>query len=94
MAQSVCVKGSCGEDGGVEVRNAHRGGRLGRTVNGDGDGLGEVVAISTDEGGNLADRVGSKELGSRVEGVDDLDFEVDAVGLRDREDRGGAGVAL
>lgn len=79
---------------GVELCNAHRGGRLGRTVDGDSDGLGEVVAISTNEGGNLADRVGSKELGGRVEGVDDLDIEIDAVGLRDREDRGGAGVAL
>jgi hypothetical protein len=66
-----------------------------RTVDGDGNALGEDVAVGTLEGGDLAELV---EL--EVLGVDTLgrlgvnNVKVEVVGLCDGQQGGGTGVAL
>ena len=65
-----------------------------RTVDGDGHALGEDVAIRTNKGRDLGERVCLQELGSRLSGVNLDNIEVKAIGLRNREDGGGAGVEL
>lgn len=66
-----------------------------RTVHGDGDGLAEDEAVSTLEGGDLAELVELQVLGGDTIGRDSLDeLEVKTVLLRDGEQRGGARVAL
>jgi hypothetical protein len=64
------------------------------TVDGNGNGLGQDVAIGADKDGNLGQRVELEELGSRVDGVDNDSLDVQTVGLRNSEDGRGAGVAL
>jgi hypothetical protein len=75
---------------------AFRGGTIGqRTVDGNGNALGEDVAVGTLEGGDLAELV---EL--EVLGVDTLgrlgvnNVKVEAVGLCDGQQGGGTGVTL
>lgn len=66
-----------------------------RTVDGNGDSLGELEAILASEGGDLAKRAGLEVLSSASLlklNLDDL--EVEAVGLSDRLDGGRAGVVL
>lgn len=65
------------------------------TVDGNGHALGEDVAISALEGGNLAELVELEVLGRDTLGrlgVDNLELEV--VGLSDCKDSSAAGVAL
>lgn len=64
------------------------------TVDGDGDGLGEGVAIATDEGRNLAELVVLQELLRGVGSVDLDSLKLETVGLCNREDGRGAGVEL
>lgn len=69
--------------------------RVGLTVDGNGHGLGEDVAIGALEGWDLAQAVQLLVVVANALGwlgVDQLDVEV--VGLRDGEEGGGAGVAL
>lgn len=73
-----------------------KGGAIGRrTVDGNGNALGEDVAVSALEGGDLAELV---EL--EVLGVDTLgrlgvnNVKVEAVGLCDGQQGGGTGVTL
>lgn len=75
------------------------GGCIGRkqeklTVDGDGDGLVQDVAILTLEGRDPAKLVELQVIGGRVGGVDLNDLEVEAVDLRDGADGRGAGVVL
>ena len=66
-----------------------------RTVDSDGDGLAEDEAVSTLEGGDLAELVELQVLGGDAllgGGLDELDIE--AVLLGDSEEGGGARVTL
>lgn len=65
-----------------------------RTVDGDGDGLGESVAIAADKGRDLSQLVVLQNLRARVIGIDLDSLELEAVGLRNGEDGRGAGVEL
>ena len=65
-----------------------------RTVDSDGDALGENKAISADEGRDLVEGVGLEELLSGLGGVGLDLLDVEAVGLRDGADGRRAGVAL
>lgn len=69
-------------------------GKKNLTVDGNGDGLGQDVAIGADKDGNLGQGVDLEELGGRVDGVDNDGLDVQTVGLRNSEDGRGAGVAL
>lgn len=65
------------------------------TVDGNGHGLGQDVAILALEGGNLAQLVELEVFGADALGWLSLDeLEVEAVGLCDGENGGGTGVAL
>jgi hypothetical protein len=104
MANSAVVRLCCSEGkfavrlgsrwlrGGGEAGKNQRGERL--TVDGNSHGLGQDVAISADEDGDLGQRVDLEELGGRLDGVDELCLNVETVGLRDSKDGRGAGVAL
>lgn len=65
-----------------------------RTVDGDGDGLGESVAIAADKGRDLRKFVVLQDLRAGLFGVDLDNLELEAVGLRNGEDGRGAGVEL
>ncbi len=65
-----------------------------RTVDRDGDALGEGEAIGADQGRDLAEGVGGNELRGVVVGVGQDLLEVEAVGLRNGADGRAAGVAL
>ena len=65
-----------------------------RTVDSDGDALGEDKAISADESRDLVEGVGLEELLSRLGGVGLDLLDIEAVGLRDGADGRRAGVAL
>lgn len=65
-----------------------------RTIDGDGDALKESVAVGTDEGGDLAERVDLLVLLDGSLEVDLDNLEVEVVGLRDSQDGRGAGVRL
>lgn len=64
------------------------------TVDGNGNGLGQDVAVGANENGDLGQRVVLEEVGLGLGGVDNDALEVDTVGLRDSENGRGAGVAL
>jgi hypothetical protein len=64
------------------------------TVDGNGHGLSQDVAIGADEDGDLGQLVVLEEVGSRVGGVDNDGLELKAIGLCNRKDTRGAGVAL
>lgn len=66
----------------------------GPTVDGNGNALRESEAILAEESGDLAELVGLEVLDSRVGEVSGNDVQVEAVGLRNRLDGGGAGVVL
>jgi hypothetical protein len=63
-------------------------------VDGYGDGLGERVAIAADKSRDLAELVVLEELGRGVPSLYLDGLKLEAIGLRDREDGGGAGVEL
>lgn len=65
-----------------------------RTVDGNGDALGQSETILANKGGDLAKAVGSEVLGGSVANLGLNDVELEVVGLRDGLDGGGAGVAL
>jgi hypothetical protein len=65
-----------------------------RTVDRNGDALGEDKAISADEGRDLVEGVGLDEVRGRVLGVGLDLLELEVVGLRNGADGRGAGVAL
>lgn len=65
-----------------------------RTVDGNGDALGERVAILAEEGRDLAERAGLEVLRRGLGGIGGDALEVDAVGLRDHRNGGAAGVVL
>lgn len=65
-----------------------------RTVDGDGDALGEDITIGADEGWDLAQRVRLQEFLRRLLGIDLDLLELEVVGLRNGTDSRGAGVAL
>lgn len=62
-----------------------------RTVDGDGHGLGQGEAISTNEGRNLAKRVNVKRS---LAGGGLNDFEVESIGLSSDDGGDGTAVAL
>ena len=65
-----------------------------RTVDGDGNALGESIAVRPNERGDLAELVRILMLLGNVVHINVDNVKVNVVGLRDREDRGGAGVLL
>lgn len=81
-----------GKRTGEEAAFSFSGGK--RTVDGDGNGLSQGKAVLALEGGDLAEGVGLEQLGSRVGGVDNLNLQIDVVGLCNRLDGGAAGVVL
>lgn len=64
------------------------------TVNGNGDSLGQGVAIFAEEGRDLAKRVGLEVLNGGLLRVGRDDVQLEVVGLRNRLDGSGAGVVL
>lgn len=67
---------------------------ISRTVNSNGNGLGERKAILAEEGGNLAELVGLEVLDRGSAGISLNDVELNVVGLCHSQNGGGAGVAL
>lgn len=68
---------------------------IGRTVDGNGNALGENVAVGALEGGDLSELVQLEVLSGNTLGRLGVDnFKVKAVGLGDSTQGGGAGVAL
>jgi hypothetical protein len=67
---------------------------LPRTVDGNGNALGQSEAILAEEGRDLAQRMSLEVLNGRVGSVSLDDGEVDVVGLRNHLDGGRAGVVL
>lgn len=65
-----------------------------RTIDGDGNSLVEDVAISTNEGRDLSERVNLQVLGVLRLGIGRDNLEVEVVGLRNGEDARRARVAL
>lgn len=65
-----------------------------RTVDGEGNALGEDEAVGANEGGDLGLLVGLPVLLGDVVEVNVDDVEVKTVGLRNREHGGGARVVL
>ena len=66
-----------------------------RTVDGNGNALGEDVAVGTLEGGDLAELVELEVLGLDTLGrLGVNDVKVEAVGLCDGQQGGGTGVTL
>ena len=64
------------------------------TVDGDGNALGEDIAVGADEGRDLAELVVLQVLGSRLLGVGVDNLETDIVGLGNSQDTRRAGVGL
>lgn len=67
---------------------------LRRTIDGDGNALGEDIAVSADEDGDLGELVVLGELGGRVGGVNHNPLDIEVVGLSDGQDGRRAGVVL
>lgn len=65
-----------------------------RTVDSDGNALGESKAIVAKESGNLAEGAGLLVLSGGIASLGLDNLEVEIVGLRNGEDAGGAGVLL
>lgn len=86
-----------GRGAGKQARTIHRSPMKGfrrRTINSDSNELGKGESVVADERRDLSEWVGFEVLGGRVAGIGLNEFHVKAIGLRNHEEGGGAGIAL